>query len=162
MLTRRNIMLGAACAAIATPAPAPAPAAEASARAFVTAIYDAYKGKNGNGISLDSETNVRRYFEPSLAALIRKDQKDAARRDDVGALDIDPFVDAQDWDIAAFDIAASDAAPGKASATVSFSNRDKPTTVVLDLVKIKNDWKISNITWKRDGETNTLRGLFAP
>ena len=157
MLTRRNIMLGAACATIA----APATAADASARAFVTAIYDAYKGKNGNGVPLDTDRAVQRYFEPSLAALIIKDQKDAARRDEAPVLDTDPFVDASDWDIDAVEIAVSDTAPGKASATISFNNRDKPTTVVLDLVKINNDWKISDITWKRAGETKTLRGLFA-
>jgi len=45
MLTRRTIMLGTACAAVA----APALAADASAMVFVTAIYDAYKGKDGHG-----------------------------------------------------------------------------------------------------------------
>lgn len=157
MLTRRNIMLGAAGAVIA----APALAADAAAQAFVAAIYNAYKGKNGNGVSLDGERIIRRYFEPALAALIIKDQKDAARHDETPKLDGDPFVDAQDWEIAAFDIAVKDTAPGKANATVNFTNAGKPTTVVLDLVKIKNDWKISDIAWQRDGKTETLRGLFA-
>lgn len=159
MPTRRDIvfLFGTACAAIA----APAAAAETSARAFVTAIYDAYKGKDGNGVAFDSEPAVRRYFEPSLAALIRKDQDNAARRDEAATLDFDPFVDASDWDIAAFDIAVRDTAPDKASATVSFNNRDRPTIVVLDLVNIKNEWKITEIAWRRDGTSKTLRGLFA-
>jgi hypothetical protein len=42
MLTRRTIILGAACAALAVPAFA----ADPSASAFVTAIYNSYKGKD--------------------------------------------------------------------------------------------------------------------
>ena len=160
MLSRRQIILIGAFGAVV--AISGARAADASARAFLAAIYNAYKGKNGNGISLDSDATIRRYFEPALAALISKDQKDAAARGEVAALDGDPFVDAQDWDIAAFDIAVRDIAPNKASATVTFRNSDKPTTVVLDLVKLKEGWRIADITWQRDGETTTLRGLFTP
>jgi len=139
----------------------PAVAAEASATAFVTKIYDAYKGENSNGILIDTDAAIRRYFEPSLAALISKDQKDAARRHDVPTLDGDPFIDAQDWDISAIDIAVRDASPDKAVATVSFKNIDHATTVVLDLIKIKSDWRIANITWRRDGgKKETLRGLY--
>lgn len=85
----------------------------------------------------------------------------AARRGEVGLLDGDPFIDAQDWDISAFDIVVTDTVPGKASATVKFTNLDKLTTVVLDLVKIKNDWRISDITWLRDGKPETLRAIYA-
>jgi hypothetical protein len=156
MLTRRNIMLGAAWAAIAVPGLA----ADASAQAFVTAIYAAYVGKNGNGIQFDTDSAARRYFEPSLAALIRKDQQDSARRNEVGALDFDPFVDAQDWDITHFDVAIDDTVPGKAVATVKFTSSGTAKTIMLELVKIKNDWRVNNITWQRDGKTETLRGLF--
>jgi len=157
MLTRRTVISAIACTAFTTPAPA----ADASAREFVSAIYDTYKGKNGNGVSLDNEKTIRRYFEPSLAALILKDQKDAARRNEAPNLDGDPFVDAGDWDITTVDIDLADTAPAKASATVNFKNGNKPTTIVLDLVKIKTDWRISDITWRREGKTETLRGLFA-
>src|SRR3984957_16340250 len=97
MLSRRTIMLGAPGVAAAKPAfPA-----DPGATAFVTAIYAAYKGKNAKGIRLDTEANIRRYFEPTLAALMIKDQKDAARRHDVPNPDGDPFVYAQEWDIGA-------------------------------------------------------------
>jgi hypothetical protein len=157
MLTRRNLTLGVACAVIA----APVLAADASALAFVTGIYNAYQGKNSEGHPLDGKHAIRRYFEPSLAALMVKDQKIAARRGEVGLLDGDPFIDAQDWDISNLDIAVTDAAPGKANATVKFTNLGKPNTVVLDLVKIKNDWRIRDITWMRDGKPATLRGIYA-
>src|SRR6202050_3166616 len=127
-LSRRAIVVGmAASAAIA----AAAAAADASPRAFLAAIYDAYVGKNGNGVALDSNQMVQRYFEPSLAALIVKDQNDAAQRKEVGTLDFDPFVDAQDWDIAAYDVAINDKGPYKASRPVTFNSCGKAKTVVL-------------------------------
>ena len=157
MPTRRQIMFAAACAAIAKPALA----AEPSPRDFVTAIYDAYKGKDAHGRPLDGEPAIRRYFEPKLAAAMIKDRRAAARRQEVGTLDFDPFVDAQDWEIAAFDIAVSDTGLGKASATVKFANDKRDSTVVLDLVKIKGAWKIGNITWTPHEKPNTLRALYA-
>jgi hypothetical protein len=157
MLTRRTMILGAAGAAIAPPAFA----ADATATAFVTDIYNAYKGKNAKGILLDKDASIRRCFEPSLAALMIKDARNAARKGDVPNLDGDPFIDAQDWDIAVFDIAVSDTGPGKASATVKFINLGKPDTVVLDLVKVGADWRIADITWQRDGKSDTLRALYA-
>jgi hypothetical protein len=141
MLTRRILILGAACAPMVFAAAARS--AEPSALAFVTDIYNnGYKGKDSPGHPLDGEPAIRRYFEPSLATLMIKDQKRAAKRGEVGTLDFDPFVNAQDWEITAFDIAVSDTAAGQAVATVKFSNQGKPTTVSLDLVTIKNAWRI--------------------
>jgi hypothetical protein len=118
------------------------------------------KGKKAKGLPLDNARTIQRYFEPSLAALISKDQKNAARRHDVPALDGDPFVDAQDWDIAAFEIAFADSASNKTRATVSFRNAGQPVSVALDLVMVSNDWRISDITWQRDGKAETLRGIY--
>jgi hypothetical protein len=154
---RRIVLLGALGAAVAI---ARARAADASARAFIAGIYNAYKGKNGNGISLDSDAAIRRYFEPGLAALMIKDRKDAADRGEAPTLSGDPFVDSGDWDIEAFELAVRDVAPSKANGTVEFQNFDKPKTVVLDLVKLKEGWRIADITWQRNGETQTLRGLL--
>ena len=103
---------------------------------------------------------IRRYFEPALAALMVKDQKLAAKRGEVGSLDFDPFVDAQEWEISEFDIAVSDTAPGKAIATVKFTNLGKPTIVTLDLIAIKNEWRIRDITWQIDGKSQNLRGIY--
>jgi hypothetical protein len=156
VLKRRDIVLLTAWAALASRATA----ADTSARAFMAAIYDAYVGKSGNGIALDSEQKVHHYFEPSLAALILQDQKDAARRKEVGTLDFDPFVDAQDWDIAAFNVVMNDKGADKVSGTVQFNNFGKAQTVVLDLVKIKNEWKITDVTWTPHENPNTLRALY--
>jgi hypothetical protein len=156
MLTRRTMILGAAGAAIVRPAMAADPAATA----FVQAIYATYIGKDAKGVALDKDATIRRYFEPSLAALMIKDAHDAARKGDAPNLDGDPFIDAQDWDIKNFDIAVSDDSADKATATVKFVNVDKPQTVVLALIKLKDGWRIHDITWQHDGKPETLRDLY--
>ena len=139
---------------------ATANAADPSARSFVAAIYNAYKGRSGNGIALDTDAALRHYFEPGLAALISKDRKEAADQGEAPPLTGDPFVDAADWNIADFDSALAETAPDKATATVKFDSDEKPTVIVLELVRLKEGWRIANIAWHREGETETLRGLF--
>ncbi len=169
MPTRRAILFTAACTfgpmiwGALPPAIAaqPALAADATAKAFVTKIYDAYKGKNSKGISIETEAAIRNYFEPSLATLIIKDEKDAAKRKQVPTLEFDPFIDGQEWELSDVNVAVNDAFPNKAVATVSFKNFGLPTKIVLQLVKTKNDWQIVNITWERgDNGPETLRGLY--
>src|SRR5258708_10125714 len=148
MPTRRTVLLIAA-STLGMPyvvGVTPAVATEASATAFLTKIYDAYKGENSKGILIDTDAAIRRYFEPSLAALISKDQKDAARRHDAPTLDGDPVIDAQDWDISAVDITVRNASPDKAVATVRFKNIHHATTVLLHLIKLKGDLPIPHIT----------------
>jgi uncharacterized protein DUF3828 len=152
MIARRAVLI-ALCMGIALAAVG-AQAADPSARSFVESIYNQYKGKNAKGVELTGDATVRRYFEPGVAALIIKDRKQARR--EVGKLDADPFVDAQDFDIDAVDVAVRETGADKAKATVSFNN-GKPRTVVLDLVKIKQDWRIADITWDRKA---SLRGVL--
>jgi hypothetical protein len=162
MPTRRALILMAACSLVMPCglAAEPAKAADAAATAFVTKLYDAYKGKNAKGVPWDTEADLRRWFEPALVALIVADRKAAAKRKEVPALDGDPIIDAQEWQVAAFDIAVTDAPPDKATATVTYKNFDTPVKVVLNLVKIKNDWRIADIISTQQGQTQSLRGLF--
>jgi hypothetical protein len=154
IMTARRVVLMAIGLALALVAPA-ARAADPSAQSFVQAIYDQYKGKDAKGVELTNDAAVRRYFAPGLAALIIKDRRQA--RGEVGKLDADPFIDAQDFDIEGVDVALRDVAADKAIATVSFKNLGQRQTVVLELVKLKQDWRIANITWDRKA---TLRGLL--
>lgn len=162
MSSRRRFLSSAAFLSVAVVALASPPAAaDSSARDFVAAIYDTYVSKERNGLALDNDAKVRRYFEPSLAALILKDRKAAARRGEVGVLDFDPFVDAQDWEISDLAVAVEEAGRDKARATVKFKNADKPSVVALELVKTGNAWKISNVTWQPHEQPNNLRALYA-
>lgn len=154
-MTRRFLV--AALALLVTLADTPAFAAAPSAEEFVAAIYAAYKGKSDTapGIKLTSRAAMLRYFEPSLANLMDKDARDAKRRQEVGKLGGDPFIDAQDWEIDAFDIAVKEDKT-KATATVSFKNFGEAKTVVLDLVKLKAGWRIHDVKYSH----GTLRGIF--
>jgi hypothetical protein len=153
MIARRSFLvalwIGLALASVG------AMAADPSATSFVEAIYAPYKVRDGKGIPLDSNAALKRYFEPRLAALIIKDRKKAGG--ELSTLDMDPFIDAQDWDISAVDVAVRDTGAEKASATVSFKNLGNPTTVVLELVKLRDGWRIADINW---GRKQTLRTLF--
>ena len=156
MITRRNLVLAsvltAACAA------AGGARADDAAKAFLEKIYAAYKGKNSKGVLIDTDARVRLYFEPKLAALMIKDMKAAQKRGEPGALDGDPFVGGQDWEIGAVAISVSDLAPDKASATAKFNNAGTATVVTYDLVKLSGNWRIADINW---GDADTLRGLYA-
>ena len=162
MVTRRRL-LGALPLAVGLTllAQSGAALADPAAQAFLEKIYAAYKGKKSKGIPLDSEAMLRRYFEPSLVALIIKDEKEAAKRGDIPELDGDPFLDAQDWEIGPVTVTVTDTAPDRASGTAKFENFKTPKTVTYDLVKLKQGWRIADITWQReDGTTDTLRGLY--
>ena len=173
MLTRRLFIIRTAVICTAAGAVGLARADDGAALAFVSAIYAAYKGKNAKGIAIDTDAQLRRYFVPSLAALISKDRKDATKHHDVPTLDGDPFIDAQDWEIKSFDITVNDTGGGKATSTVKFVNETEPVTITLALVSVAvastgnanpkekpNPWRIADITYLRDGKSQTLRGLF--
>ena len=131
-------------------------AAEPSARDFLNGIYAAYKGKNAKGVSLDNHAAYARYFTPALAKLIEDDAAAAAKNGDIPNLEGDPFIDGQDWQINSFTIAVKDTGPDKALGTVTFKNLKENMAVELDLVKLKEGWRIDEIRTK----TGSLRDLF--
>ena len=131
-------------------------AAGQSAQNFLNGIYAAYKGKNSKGIPLDNHAAYARYFTPVLARLIEDDAAAAAKAGEVPSLDGDPFIDAQDWQINSFTIAVKDTGPDKALGTVKFKNQKENVAVELDLVKLKDGWRIDEIRTK----TGSLRDLL--
>jgi len=131
-------------------------AAEQSAQGFLNGIYAAYKGKNSKGVSLHNHAAYARYFTPALAKLIEDDAAAAAKAGDVPSLEGDPFIDAQDWQINSFTITVKDTGPDKALGTVKFENVKESMAVELDLVKLKEGWRIDEIRTK----TGSLRDLF--
>jgi hypothetical protein len=171
MLTRRIILhttayLIAVCLTASRFASAGSAAAanDASAVAFISAIYNSYTTGSKDGVRIDSGRKLRRYFEPVLAGAMDKDQEYAAKQHEVGKLEWDPFIAAQDYEIEHVNVAIKDTAPAKATATVTFTNFGKPVTIALDLTAIRNDWRIYDITWpQEDGEPAapaTLRAVF--
>jgi hypothetical protein len=149
----RHVVLAIACIIAFA---APAFAAETTPQDFLTALYHRYEAKNFRGIDYANKQALLRYFEPSLVALITADQAASAKRDEVPALDGDPFVDAQEWEITQLTIATQAEGSDKAAGTVTFRNFDEPKKLTVRLVRLKAGWRIADIVWP-DG---SLRGLY--
>ena len=111
--------------------------------AFLRGIYTPYPNHDFKGQPF---WQVDRFFAPDLARAIEADMREAKRRGEVPRLDGDPFVDAQDWDIAKLAISVKTEGP-KAIGVVSFENQGKPTEIKLDLVRTGMGWRITDIKW---------------
>lgn len=135
----------------------PMPArADAEAQKFLETIYKKYIGPNTPGISLDNSEALLGYFTPELAALIAADAERSQKNDEPPALDGDPFVGAQDWDIKDVAVVVRDTGPDKAMGLATFTNMGEKQAVELDLRKFPQGWRIDEIRWA-DG---TLRGIL--
>jgi len=128
---------------------------------FLHAIYDRYIGPEDKTQPIDysQEAELRKYFEPSLVTLIMKDGEQAAKNGEVPALDGDPFIDAQEWDIKSFDIKVVQADADHADATIKFTNEGQPKLIHVLMARLNGQWKIHDIVW--NGDEGTLRGLYA-
>ena len=103
---------------------------------------------------------IRQYFEAVACRADGQGPEVAAKRGEVGLLDFDPFIDAQEWEISEFDIALSDTARQGDRDRQVRQSRQGDDVVTLDLVKIKSEWRVSDITWLLDGKSETLRGIY--
>lgn len=155
MKPRLSVLLATALFALAAIFARPC-AADDEAQRFVASIYAKYGAPDTQGVVLDSKEALEKYFVPELAAMIDADGIAAERENRPPALDGDPFVDAQEWDIKNVAIVVRDDTPEKAVAIVSFFNQGEPRQVELYLVKLAAGWRIDDIHW-REG---TLRGLY--
>jgi hypothetical protein len=117
-----------------------------AAKAFLHEIYDRYPGKNSKGMPLSSNADINRYFAPELAGPIIADRTIAQKVGDIPTLEGDPFVNAQEWAVDKLDISVQQQGKEKAIGTVKFINRGKPQTVIVELVKMPNGWRIHDIT----------------
>ena len=140
----------------------PALAGEQTPRAFVAWIYSHYQGsadaKAGAGVMLVTPAQIRRYFAPPLADRIVADRAAAAKRDEVPALDSDPFIDAQDWDIRHVAIQIESANDRTARASVRFENFGQAETVRLELVRTPAGWRVADVLWP--GSEGWLSALY--
>ncbi len=136
----------------------PALAQKPDPKAFVESIYKHYLGKNTPGLDLSTREALDLYFTPPLADLIDKDTKEAEKLQEAPLLNGDPFVDAQDWEIADPIVTIQEAADDRATATATFKNFGKTVTVRLALLLTPKGWRVDDVIWS-DGN---LRGLYKP
>jgi hypothetical protein len=159
-LASLRLLILAIAALIVSLGPSPdALAKDQSARQFLQAIYASY-GSNGDGVRWRG-SKTGQYFDQTLTKLIAKDLKES--EGEVGRIDADPFVYAQDFDISSLTIDILSEGAQRAKAVVSFTNLSEPTRVEFDLVNTSQGWRIANITWP-DGGTlrDVLSGPLAP
>lgn len=110
---------------------------------FLQSLYDPYLNDDFKGQPF---WQVDRYFAPELARAIEADMREAKRRGEVPALDGDPFIDAQEWDLENLAIKVKTDDDGhKATGEVTFDNLGKRTQVTLDLLRTGMGWRIVDI-----------------
>jgi hypothetical protein len=156
--SRRSILAGLAAVAASPVMPADA-AGDVSAKSFLQQIYQNYVGSStgaAKGVPLAAAKDVRGYFTVGLASLILEDRTSAAKRGEPPALDGDPFVGHQDWEISNLAIEVKDTGAAKAIGTVTFTNSGKQEKVVLELLRSGKDWRIADILW----DASSLRALY--
>lgn len=146
----RRFFVGAALlvAFTATQAAAQAP----TAQAFVEGIYRPYLQQ---GFAGQPYEQTARFFAPALAQAMERDFREAKRRNEPPTLNGDPFVDAQDWEIAKLAIDVTTNAD-TATARVSFQNAGAPKRVVLELVRTPAGWRIAEIK----APSGSLKALY--
>ena len=156
---RRVIATGWAALLALAALPAFAAGRNAPAKAFLDSIYGHYVGSSAGaakGIPLANAKAVRDYFTAGLASLIIEDRAAAGKRGEPAALDGDPFVGRQDWDISNLAIDVKDTGAFKALGTVTFMDGGKPGKIVLELLRSGDNWRIADIEW----ESGSLRALY--
>lgn len=126
-----------------------------AAIAEITALYQPYLKHGGEPPAWYQALPMT----PELAALVARDQQQA--QGEVGAIDGDPIIDAQDWQLSDLAVAA-DAPPanGHLVVTAHFKNLDQTTDVHFDMVERASDhtWLVDNV---RSANTD-LRALLNP
>ena len=132
------------------------PMDQGAPKAFVDSIYNTYLAKDSKGVSIDNEAAIRRYFAPPLSDAIVKDMAEAQKANEVPTLNGDPFIDAQDWEIANLRTVVKTTGANTAVATVNFTIFRKPRTVTLDLIRTGDGWRIAEIR----APSGSLRALY--
>ncbi|MBX3500856.1 MAG: DUF3828 domain-containing protein [Alphaproteobacteria bacterium] len=122
-------------------------------QAFLDSIYRAYteKGFKGHPYNL-----TERYFASPLREAMEKDYAEARKRGEVPLLNGDPFIDAQDWEIANVAVSAWSTGPTTAMGVATFTNFGKPQRVTLELVSTQAGWRITEIK----APSGSLRAMY--
>jgi hypothetical protein len=122
---------------------------------FLGGIYNRYQGST-DGVKLDNAKDFAKYFDPGLAAAFEKDRMES--KGEVGKLDGDPFIGAQDWDITSVAVSAQAPEDSRARATVTLQNNKKVQKISIRLREFETGWRITDISWP--GQEQSLRQIM--
>ena len=121
--------------------------ADTSPQAFLESIYKAYEGKDSKGVEW-SGSKFGQYFDKELTRLYEADLKEA--KGEVGRLDGDPFLGAQDWEVSNVRVTVPESSGRSSKAKVDVTNMGKSYSINIALVKESAGWRISNVQWPDD------------
>ncbi|MDY0871645.1 DUF3828 domain-containing protein [Dongia rigui] len=123
-----------------------------SPQALLEELYGHYAGKPaGSGVDLGDQKMIEKYFTPELAAKIVADDAKAAAANEIPALDGDPFVDSQDWEITELATAVGKSStPDTTTAKVHLKSYGEEKNLTLMLQKTAKGWQIADIDWGYD------------
>jgi hypothetical protein len=123
--------------------------------ALLEAIYAPYADDNFDWSSWEPAA-VR---SAGLNALFAKD--DEERPDDmVGRIDFDPYINAQDYNLADLVIGDARIDGDKATADVTFVNFDLPQHMTFSLIKEADGWKVDDVESHDADYPYSLRALL--
>jgi len=151
------VMLKAVVLALLTVVASSAVAAEDGPEEVIRALYKAHRPWEHKGLNLRSAAILSKYFSPELTKLFLKNaqvERDCPKGDLCG-LDFDPILGSQDFDDHLdFKLHITEATPpqtGRFEARFKLFNEEKAEkTVVLQLVQLKNGWRIDDIIYPDD------------
>lgn len=126
-------------------------------------LYKAHDAQKGLFFDAQHQNLIDQYFTRELAALIRKDAKDAD--DEMGAVDFDPLYDSQDPQITNFKIGKvkwggtdKDEELGLAVVEATFKDYGEPKSIAYRFHQTaQKTWKIADISYSED---RTIVGIL--
>jgi len=99
------------------------------------------------------------FFSDNLNALYATDSEKA--NGEVGAIDFDPVIAGQDFEITKFAVGATEVDGNAAKVTVTFDNFETPETLIYSLVKEDDTWKVDDIESATPDFEYKLSQIFA-
>ena len=100
-------------------------------------------------------------FRSAALQALYDDDAESTPVGEMGALDFDPYVDGQDFDIANLVIDVPELDGGRASVDVSFDNFGEPRLLHYDLVWEDDGWKIDDVANDGGDYPYRLTEIFA-
>lgn len=99
------------------------------------------------------------FFSDDLTRLYEVDAQQS--QGEVGAIDFDPVINGQDWDITDLRVGEADISEQSAVVTVRFRNFAQPVTLRYGLIREGGNWQVDDIE-SIEGENRwTLSEIFA-
>jgi len=122
-------------------------------------LYRVHNDGRGHVFDAKGKTHLYRFFDQKLADLIWKTITETPEGE-VGNLDFDPLYNAQDTQIANFQIGRPVVKGDTATVLVSFRNFGTRTKISFAMHKSEAGWRVSNVDYGKD--TNLVKLLSQP